>query len=104
MIRVGFAHHLGHTVNAHGLRVAVVKTHPIANSHIVPHEIAGLIVAHTVPASLPIAPQVSDGIDPRFRFHQPVPFASCHNPSQVCLTCPHAATPARPPCAWYTLR
>src|SRR5262249_16566525 len=96
MIRVCFAHHLGNTVNAHGLRVGVVKKGPIANSHIVSHEIAGLIVAHTIPTGLPITPQVSDGVDPRFRFHQPVTLASCHNPSQACLTCPHATTPARP--------
>src|SRR5215471_12157512 len=93
MVWIPRTHHLAHTVDAHRLRIAVVEKDLVPHPHVVPHEVAGLIVAHPIPAGRPMTLQVSDGVDTRFRFHQPVTFAPCHNPSQTGYCVPQLAPP-----------
>jgi len=59
----------------HGRRISarMIKQHPVADLHLVTHEIAGLIIPHTAPAcGLPRASgQVLDRKTLRLRFHEP---------------------------------
>ena len=50
VIGIGFSHHLGDTIDAHRLRIAVIEQDAIAFFHVIAHEVARLVVAHAIPA------------------------------------------------------
>ena len=77
VIGVGFPHH-GDGADDGGVEVAVVEKRPVPQLHLVAHQVAGLIVAHSVPA-LGLARCVFEVLQREivgFGFQQPVLHAS----------------------------
>src|SRR5436305_893764 len=55
--------HLRHAIDTHWLRITVVKKDLVAHLHVIPHEVAGLIIAYAVQTRTPIALQIGNRID-----------------------------------------
>jgi hypothetical protein len=55
--------HFCHTIDTHWLRITVVKKDLVTHLHLIPHEVAGLIIANAVPTRTPITLQIGDRVD-----------------------------------------
>lgn len=72
VIGIGRPRHSSDAGDSRGIAVGMVEEDEVADLHVVAHEIAGLMVADTIPAGGPIPLERLDGIALRFRLHQPV--------------------------------